>query len=70
MGKQILFSLLTISLAAAASGQIRIGTGKVERLYTQHCKICHGEDLDGGLGGSLLDRESWKIVGKEQTFLE
>lgn len=58
--------LLTLPLAA----QLRIGTGNVKKLYTQHCKVCHGEDLNGGLGGSLIDKKSWKIVGEEQTFLE
>lgn len=56
--------------ASLLDAQLRIGTGKVESLYTQHCKVCHGENLDGGLGGSLIDRKSWKIVGKERTFLE
>lgn len=70
MQKLILFSLSLCSLAIPGFAQIRIGTGDVKALYTEHCKACHGEDLDGGLGGSLLDRKSWKIVGKEQTFLE
>lgn len=63
----ILAALLPLTTGLA---QFRIGTGNVKELYTQHCKVCHGEDLNGGLGGSLIDRESWKIVGKEQTFLE
>lgn len=62
--------LASLFLVVSGSAQNRIGTGGVKELYTQHCKVCHGEDLNGGLGGSLLDRESWKIVGKEQTFME
>ncbi|MFU8849167.1 MAG: PQQ-dependent sugar dehydrogenase [Opitutales bacterium] len=50
--------------------QIRIGTGKVKELYTQHCQVCHGQDLKGGLGGSLLDQSSWGVVGKKKSFLE
>lgn len=59
-----------VLLVSAAHAQNRITTGNVQELYTQHCKVCHGEDLNGGLGGSLLDQESWKIVGKKQTFME
>jgi glucose/arabinose dehydrogenase len=67
-----LYLIICLSLSFVISGfaQIRIGTGDVKTLYTQHCKICHGENLDGGLGGSLLDRDAWKVVGQEQTFLE
>jgi glucose/arabinose dehydrogenase len=53
-----------------AVGQVRIGTGEVRRLYEQHCLACHGPDLDGGLGGSLLERESWKRVGKDISFID
>lgn len=70
MGKLVLLFAAALSLVSSCFGQIRIGTGEVKRLYTQHCQACHGEDLDGGLGGSLLDRGSWKIVGKDQTFQE
>ncbi|PXA03223.1 secretion protein HlyD [Coraliomargarita sinensis] len=70
MLKFILISSSLLGLAVSCFGQLRIGTGKVESLYTQHCQVCHGENLDGGLGGSLIDRKSWKIVGKDQTFLE
>ena len=70
MVQHLLFSFLSVSLTVGAFAQIRIGTGQVERLYSQHCQVCHGADLDGGLGGSLLDRSSWKEVGKERSFLE
>lgn len=70
MRKLILCFLSLFLLAIPSFAQVRIGTGNVKELYTQHCKACHAEDLDGGLGGSLLDRESWKLVGEEQTFLE
>lgn len=51
-------------------GQNRIGTGAVKKLYEQHCLNCHGADLAGGLGGSLLDKSSWKQVGRSASFLE
>jgi glucose/arabinose dehydrogenase len=39
-----------------ASAQNRIGTGKVMELYQMHCALCHGEELEGGLGGPLLGK--------------
>jgi glucose/arabinose dehydrogenase len=56
--------------AAQLNGQVRIGTGAVKELYQQHCMACHGPDLNAGLGGSLLDRESWKQVGPDLSFID
>ncbi|MGZ0655135.1 PQQ-dependent sugar dehydrogenase [Coraliomargarita sp. W4R72] len=52
------------------NAQNRIGTGAVEELYQQNCMTCHGEDLRGGLGNSLLDRSTWTVVGKGLDFIE
>jgi glucose/arabinose dehydrogenase len=46
--------LLLLSLPIVLSAQNRIGTGKVADLYQMHCALCHGEELDGGLGGALI----------------
>ncbi|MGB0744184.1 MAG: PQQ-dependent sugar dehydrogenase [Opitutales bacterium] len=70
MIKYHVYFLLIFTLLLNGVAQNRIGTGNVKKLYTQHCMACHGQDLNGGLGGSLLDKDSWKIVGKEQTFME
>ena len=51
MYKSIL--LLWLLFAIPAFAQIRIGTGNVKQLYTQHCGVCHGEDLGGGPDGTL-----------------
>lgn len=32
---------------------------KVEDLYSQNCAACHGQQFEGGMGGSLIDG-SWK----------
>lgn len=56
--------------ATMCFGQNRIGTGAVEELYQQYCMSCHGEDLNGGLGGSLIDASTWKVVGREISFIE
>lgn len=34
-----------------------------------HCAVCHGAELDGGLGGSLLTGE-WKYIGEELSFID
>ena len=36
--------------------QNRIGTGTVAELYRAECAICHGDNLEGGLGGALLGK--------------
>lgn len=41
-------------IAGTAEAQNRVGTGAVADLYRQHCAICHGRELQGGLGGSLI----------------
>ena len=68
--KRTLVFLASLMLALSAHSQIRIGTGDAKRLYTQHCMACHQADLAGGLGGSLLDKDSWRVVGKDKSFIE
>ncbi|WP_308952144.1 PQQ-dependent sugar dehydrogenase [Thalassobacterium maritimum] len=63
-------SFLFLTLCLPAWGQNRIGTGAVEALYRQHCMSCHGENLTGGLGASLLDPSAWEVVGKRSGFIE
>lgn len=43
------------------SAQNRIGTGTVNELYQTYCASCHGKDLEGGLGGTLLG-DNWDYV--------
>lgn len=51
MRTRIAFILLILPSILIA--QYRIGTGEVADLYKQHCAVCHGDELEGGLGGSL-----------------
>lgn len=67
--KMISLLLLLLPLLAV-HGQNRIGTGAVQKLYDQYCLSCHGPDLAGGLGGSLLDKSLWNNVGRTVSFLE
>lgn len=62
--------LLAVAPLVELSAQNKIGTGAVDKLYKSLCASCHGEDLNGGLGNSLLDHNNWKVVGKSTTFLE
>lgn len=45
-----IFSLLTLSLAPAA-----FCFNPVENVYRDNCANCHGKNLEGGLGSSLID---------------
>lgn len=47
--------------------QFNIGKGKVMELYQQHCAMCHGADMQGGLGGSLL-KEKWAHASNDQEL--
>lgn len=49
--------LLIPTLAACASASLLSGQGAVDSIYQQHCAVCHGAEMDGGLGGSLLTPE-------------
>jgi len=69
--KNLLRSLPVVFLCVISThAQNAIGRGQVQKNYEIHCMVCHGKDLNGGLGGSLLDKDSWKEVGREVSFLE
>lgn len=52
--KRILSAIMTLITLAPLQAQNRIGTGPVVEIYRQHCALCHGRDLEGGLGGALI----------------
>ena len=52
-----------------AHAQNRIGTGRVDQVFKQHCAVCHGQSMEGGIGGSLLEGD-WARIGKDRTFLD
>ena len=51
----LLLNLLPMFLYA----QNRIGTGGMKDLYIQYCASCHGQNMEGGQGSSLID-DVWK----------
>lgn len=61
----ILFMLPGLMLA-----QNRIGTGVVSDLYKMMCASCHGQNLDGGMGPSLIGAGGWKFRDADVSFLE
>ena len=70
-GMRIAVSLVcSLIFFTSAIAQNRIGTGAVQELYEQHCMSCHGKNLRGGLGNSLIDRSTWRDVGSELSFLQ
>ena len=42
---------------------------KTEQVFEQLCSSCHGKDLSGGVGGSLIDGE-WKHGGSDEDLLK
>ncbi|WP_309383593.1 PQQ-dependent sugar dehydrogenase [Cerasicoccus frondis] len=44
-----------------------LDAAKVDELYAQHCQICHGEKLEGGLGKSLVDGV-WRGDGSPESI--
>ena len=53
------FLAVLLANCATLNAQLHIGGGAVGDLYKQHCANCHGQNLEGGQGVSLVDDE-WK----------
>ncbi len=54
-------SVLFVMLSSSACvGQNRIGAGEIKDTYQKLCSSCHGKQLQGGSGSSLIDDE-WKF---------
>ena len=65
-----LYILIFFVLTSGSFSQNRIGTGEVKEIYEQYCLSCHAADLKGGLGNSLLDRSTWKMIGPDLDFID
>jgi len=57
MRTTILAAFLLILAPVAAQAQNRSGEGEIRELYDENCASCHGGDLAGGSGSSLIDDE-------------
>jgi glucose/arabinose dehydrogenase len=68
MTRTLLLVPLLPSIALAADGP-DYSKMKTDQVFEQLCASCHGKDLSGGLGGSLIDGE-WKHGGSDQDLLK
>ncbi len=50
-----LFLLPLATLSTSVTAQNRIGSGDVRERFNTYCATCHGENLRGGQGSSLVD---------------
>lgn len=73
MNKGLFPALLLACLPTLLIGQNRIGTGPAKDLYLQYCATCHGQNLEGGQGSSLID-DVWNYGSSDaditKTILE
>lgn len=67
MRKRIIYLGFLILISVTGYTQNRIGTGFVAELYTQNCATCHGAQLEGGNGSSLVD-DVWVHGGRTQDI--
>lgn len=68
MTRALLFAPLLPSLALAADGP-DYSKMKTDQVFEQLCSSCHGKDMSGGVGGSLIDGE-WKHGGSDEDLLK
>lgn len=68
MTRALLFVPLLPSIAFAAETP-DYSRMKTEQVFEQLCSSCHGKDLSGGLGGSLIDGE-WKHGASDEEILK
>lgn len=54
-------------LCSFLQAQNRIGTGVAQGLYEQYCANCHGQKMEGGTGGSLIDG-NWKHGASDEAI--
>ena len=64
MYTRTLLVALIASLSLPLAAQNRIGSGDVSDLYEENCAGCHGDDLTGGSGSSLID-DIWLYGGSD-----
>ena len=64
------YHLIFVLIVIAAGGVLIYGTltaediERGEQLYEEYCTTCHGDDLDGGMAGSLIDGD-WQFGSKD-----
>ncbi|GHF23744.1 hypothetical protein GCM10017044_17890 [Kordiimonas sediminis] len=56
--KGIVSAVMLAAVSFSAQAQLRIGQGPVAETYKDFCASCHGDNMQGGSGPSLIDDES------------
>ena len=64
MNANRLLTSLISSLCLLSATQIGFADGRVSDLYAENCAGCHGDDLAGGSGSSLID-DKWINGGSD-----
>src|SRR5690606_17818150 len=56
-------------MAADVMAQHNMGQGSAKEIYNRHCASCHGVNLQGGLGNSLID-DDWVHGGSDREIAQ
>jgi len=67
MKSPIALLLIALAICSQSFGQSRIGTGSIKDLYVQYCASCHGQNMEGGQGSSLID-DVWKYGASDDAI--
>ena len=66
-----LLFILAVTLASIMSKNLEaesfLGNGKANELFQAHCASCHGQQLEGGMAGSLLD-DIWTTASTDEAL--
>lgn len=65
----MLITLSTISASNNASAQSLKDQGAAANLFLTRCASCHGDQMQGGMAGSLLDTQ-WKSDGSDKGLTD
>ncbi|MBO9491192.1 PQQ-dependent sugar dehydrogenase [Endozoicomonas sp. G2_1] len=60
-------SMTSLFMSSEASANRLLGKGDVKSLFQENCASCHGDKLQGGMAGSLLDDE-WVTDGTDKAL--
>ena len=67
MRATILIAVLLLTSPLCLLAQNRTGEGDIKELYDSNCAGCHGDDLAGGSGSSLID-DDWLYGSSDEAI--
>ena len=67
MKRSALYLIISCLVPVLLPAQSRIGTGEMMELYKQYCATCHGQNMEGGQGSSLIDG-IWKYGSSDEDI--